>query len=255
MKQYPSALGKILKRLKAEDQNEWKLMVGPIGPQFQTTVGKIYPGLIKDDLAKLEKYVLARFRRKDNCVWWAILQVHGPYIVPCLKRKFSNHSEVDINDLLQDLLQETWVRLLKSAKLYKPSGSPLRNWLWRLAQSAAMDHLRQKQRSPTVQFGDVDVVRARFVASDPDPASETDPPRPMSDDDRGRLEAVRRLKPEDYRFLEEWSQEEALGGNKQRQSKRQQTAKRVRLLRLRKKLVASTSPPTAPHSTGMEDSR
>ena len=56
-----------------------------------------------------------------------------------------------------DLLQETYIKVMNSAHLYKPQGKPMA-WVFTMAKRLCYDYFRKEQRTSTVDFDDVDNV-------------------------------------------------------------------------------------------------
>lgn len=55
-----------------------------------------------------------------------------------------------------DLFQEVWLKVLKGASRYEPRGKP-ESWLFKIANNAALDHLRKRGRLKEVEFGEDEV--------------------------------------------------------------------------------------------------
>ncbi len=51
----------------------------------------------------------------------------------------------------EDLASDVFVRALRSADSYKPSGAPMEAWLIRIAHNIVVDYLRKKGRRPSNQ--------------------------------------------------------------------------------------------------------
>jgi len=66
----------------------------------------------------------------------------------------------DRNELAEELLQETWLRVLRGmVKLREPAS--LVPWLFGIARRVLMDHLRQKYKQATTNDAAIDVHAAR----------------------------------------------------------------------------------------------
>jgi RNA polymerase sigma-70 factor (ECF subfamily) len=66
----------------------------------------------------------------------------------------------------EDLLQETFLRVLRAAPRYTPHGSP-RAWVYRIAANLAYSHWRQRKRAPGLQ-----PIKAEAAVAPRDPECE-----------------------------------------------------------------------------------
>ena len=56
-----------------------------------------------------------------------------------------------------DLLQETYLKIMNSAHLYQPMGKPMA-WVFTMAKRLCYDYFRESKRKSTVDFDDIDNV-------------------------------------------------------------------------------------------------
>jgi len=92
-------------------------------------------------------------------------------------------------DTAQDIVQETFIRLIKSYTAEFTSGALISTWLYRVTHNCAVDHIRKYYKVQTIRIkqSDDDDSADDIVISTPPPASET------SDEAEQALLALRKL--------------------------------------------------------------
>jgi RNA polymerase sigma-70 factor (ECF subfamily) len=65
----------------------------------------------------------------------------------------------------EDVTAEVFIRAMKALPSYKPKGTPLMAWLYRIAHNQAVNHLKKRSRRPEAPLEDI-------VAAPDDPAAE-----------------------------------------------------------------------------------
>jgi RNA polymerase sigma-70 factor (ECF subfamily) len=105
-----------------------------------------------------------------------LVRRHQQMVGACLFPLCRNHAD------LEDLVQETFVRVHTKLAMWKPGGS-FPAWIRRIAYNLAHDHLRKLRRNPLhlvrlpgSQGGTQDLGSEidRMASRDPDPAAESD---------------------------------------------------------------------------------
>lgn len=132
-----------------------------------STIG---PGLVES----VRMYLEARSHHRqpgavESSAWGHFYDLCDPLLRRFVAKQGMNGSDLD------DCVQNTWVRLIKNLPgfAYDPSRGSFCTWLYTLAHSSTMDHLRRKMRNKAVSLGDEKSVEPTDTRQAVAPALET----------------------------------------------------------------------------------
>lgn len=138
--------------------------------------------------------LLARARRSDPDALGAIVEAYSRRVYGLLYRLTRSRDAAD------DLVQETFLRMVRTIVRYEDSGK-FEAWLFRIAANLARDHARRGRRRGSVASldGKLDADVTDQLLS----VSAREPPEPAADDEESRrLErCLDRLSPQDREVL------------------------------------------------------
>lgn len=97
--------------------------------------------------------LLRRARRWDEAALAQIYDTYGPSIYRYVYRKTGNR------DVAQDLMSETFHRLLAALKRGGGPREHLSGWLYRVAHNLVVDHYRDQPETPHASLDDADPSR------------------------------------------------------------------------------------------------
>lgn len=129
------------------------------------------------DVAGLDD-LLRRARGRDPDALSRLVAVYSERVFGLLYRLTGSR------DVAEDLLQETFLRVVRSIEDYEHTGR-FESWLFRIAANLARDRARRHGRPPVASIDDVDVDAGRLVPAGDNPAE-----RVADGDERRRLEAA-----------------------------------------------------------------
>jgi RNA polymerase sigma-70 factor (ECF subfamily) len=114
--------------------------------------------------AELDELTLRRARKGDRVAQRALIERYQHMVFACVARLTCSRGR---NAIADDLVQETFVRVLGALDRFEPSGSAkLSTWILTIATRLALNELRRKQVTPD------DVVPLAGDAQRPDRALE-----------------------------------------------------------------------------------
>ncbi|MGI8906830.1 MAG: RNA polymerase sigma factor [Candidatus Sumerlaeaceae bacterium] len=114
---------------------EW-LAVGPLN--VIGSLMRLATGSQSDtEAAQLDCEVLRRISRGDSSAFEELMRQHGAALFSFLSRR------VRIRETVEDLFQETWIRVINHAHTFRGVGSA-RPWLYRIALNALTDYHRRE---------------------------------------------------------------------------------------------------------------
>ena len=118
-----------------------------------------------------------RYRKGDAAAFEQLLARHQSALFGFLVRMAGSRA------LAEDLFQETWLRVVREARRYRPE-QKFSRWLFTIANRLAIDELRRRKRWNTVSVDD-DEAAVTLQARGPSAADETEQRRTLS-----RIEAA-----------------------------------------------------------------
>jgi RNA polymerase sigma-70 factor (ECF subfamily) len=90
-----------------------------------------------------DDYLIGQFQNGDRDAFTHLVHRHKQNVFRFLL------SKVKDRELASDLTQDVFVKLFKSAELYKPTGK-FRSWLFRMAQNICIDYHRKQQKASII---------------------------------------------------------------------------------------------------------
>ncbi len=128
-----------------------------------------------------DQQLLSRIAGGDNSAFTAFYDRHAPRVYGLLNRLLDHKADAD------DVLQETFWQVWRRANQYDASRAPPVAWLFLIARSRALDHLRQRRPAPP-------------PGSTPEPAQSLDPGSALERAEAsGQVHAALAKLPEDQR--------------------------------------------------------
>jgi RNA polymerase sigma factor (sigma-70 family) len=89
-----------------------------------------------------------------DAAWETFVKLYGPFLLGRARRRFSQLSAQDIEDLTQEVMTRVWRALPEFRHNYK---GRFRSWLETIVKNAAIDFLRRKDARPCLNGLDLDL--------------------------------------------------------------------------------------------------
>lgn len=120
----------------------WTVLLNLVDPIFQKP---------KTHTLDLDETLLARIGQRDreafNEFYALTEKILYSYILSIVKDHHTTN----------DLLQETYLKIMNSAHLYQPMGKPMA-WVFTMAKRLCYDYFREQKRKSTIDFDDIENV-------------------------------------------------------------------------------------------------
>lgn len=120
----------------------WTVLLNLVDPIFQKP---------KTHTLDLDETLLARIGQRDreafNEFYALTEKILYSYILSIVKDQHTTN----------DLLQETYLKIMNSAHLYQPMGKPMA-WVFTMAKRLCYDYFREQKRKSTIDFDDIENV-------------------------------------------------------------------------------------------------
>ncbi len=120
----------------------WTVLLNIVDPIFQKP---------KTHTLDLDETLLARIGQRDREAFnefYALTEKSlYSYILSIVKDQHTTN----------DLLQETYLKIMNSAHLYQPMGKPMA-WVFTMAKRLCYDYFREQKRKSTIDFDDIENV-------------------------------------------------------------------------------------------------